>query len=234
MSPEEYRRAERRLARRDPVLRALIRAHGPCGLARSQREDPFVAMLEAIVWQQLSTRAAATIYSRVLAVLPNGGRPTPETIAAADPAALRAAGLSRAKVIYIQDLALKVRDRVVHLDRLHALDDDAVVEELTRVKGIGRWTAEMFLMFRLHRPDVLPVADVGIVNAIQRAYRLRRSPTPARMSRIAEAWRPYRSVACWYLWQSLDAAPIQPNFSKAATSKRSANRVIPSRLERTR
>jgi DNA-3-methyladenine glycosylase II len=220
MTPGEYRRAERLLARRDPVLRSLIRSIGACGLARSQREDPFVAMVEAIVWQQLSTKAASTIYSRVLAILPNGGRPTPEALAAADPAALRAAGLSRAKVIYIQDLAAKVRDRVVHLERLDALADEAVIEELTQVKGIGRWTAEMFLMFRLHRPDVFPVGDVGIVNAIRRAYRLRRPPTTARMIQIAESWRPYRSVACWYLWASLDAVPAGANFSKSQSSKR--------------
>lgn len=229
MNPEEYRRAERVLSRRDPVLRALIRTHGPCGMARSQREDPFVAMVEAIVWQQLSTRAAATIYARVLAALPNGGQPSSETLAAADPVALRAAGLSRAKVVYIQDLAVKVRDGVVHLDRLPSLDDEGVVEELTKVKGIGRWTAEMFLMFRLHRPDVLPVGDVGIVNAIRRAYGLRKPPTPERMVRLAARWRPYRSVACWYLWQSLDAVPATPNFSKRPTSKRPSRRVPQSR-----
>ena len=211
MTPAEYRRAERLLARRDPVLRGLIRRIGHCGLARSQREDPFVAMVEAIVWQQLSTRAAAAIYARVLAVMPNGGAPTPGALAAADPAALRAAGLSRAKAAYIQDLAAKVVDGTVHLDRLTALDDDGVIAELTKVKGIGRWTAEMFLMFRLHRPDVLPVGDLGIVKAIQRAYGLRKPPTPARMERIAGGWRPYRSVACWYLWQSLDALPGVPN-----------------------
>lgn len=227
MTPEEYRRAERLLARRDPVLRSLIRSFGPCRMASSQREDPFVAMVEAIVWQQLSSKAAATIYGRVLQVLGNGGRPTPDGLAAADPAALRAAGLSRAKVAYIQDLAIKVRDRVVHLDRLDALDDEAVIEELTTVKGIGRWTAEMFLMFRLHRPDVFPIGDVGIVNAIRRAYGLRRAPRPSRLMRIAAAWRPYRSVACWYLWQSLDAVPVAANFSSPPTSKRAIARARP-------
>ena len=219
MKPEEYRRAERLLARRDAVLRALIRAHGPCGMPRSQRADPFVAMVEAIVWQQLSTRAAATIYARVLATLPDGGRPTPDALASADPVTLRAAGLSRAKVAYIQELAIKVRDGVVHLERLAELDDQAVIDELTKVKGIGRWTAEMFLMFRLHRPDVLPLGDVGLINAIRRAYGFRRVPTPSRLTRLAEAWRPYRSVACWYLWQSLEAVPATPNFSKPPSSK---------------
>ena len=218
MTPAEYRRAERLLARRDPVLRDLIRRFGPCGLARSQREDPFVAMVEAIVWQQLSTRAAATIYGRVLALLPNGGALTPAALLAVEPDALRGAGLSRAKAAYIRDLAAKVMDGAVHLGRLASLDDERVIAELTQVKGIGRWTAEMFLMFRLHRPDVMPVGDLGIVNAIRRAYRLRKAPTPARMLRIAEAWRPYRSVACWYLWESLDALPGVPNVPSAAAS----------------
>jgi DNA-3-methyladenine glycosylase II len=215
---DEYRRAERLLARRDPVLRDLIRRIGPCGLAGSQREDPFVAMVEAIVWQQLSTSAAAAIHARVLSLMPRRVL-TPAALVALEPAALRAAGLSRAKAAYIQDLAAKVLDGTVHLERLAALDDEGVVAELTQVKGIGRWTAEMFLMFRLHRPDVLPVGDLAIVKAIQRAYRLRKPPTPKRMTRLAEPWRPYRSVACWYLWQSLDAVPAVPNVSPARTSK---------------
>ncbi|HXE79626.1 MAG TPA: DNA-3-methyladenine glycosylase, partial [Vicinamibacterales bacterium] len=196
-----------------------MRRIGPCGLARSQREDPFVAMVEAIVWQQLSTRAAATIYGRMLALL-DGHELTPAAVLAVEPDALRAAGLSRAKAAYIRDLASKVLDGTVHLDRLTALDDEGVIAELTKVKGIGRWTAEMFLMFRLHRPDVLPVGDLGIVKAIQRAYRLRKPPSPARIVKIAEPWRPYRSVACWYLWQSLDALPGVPNASAPSSSRR--------------
>jgi DNA-3-methyladenine glycosylase II len=210
LTPAGYRRAERLLAERDPILRVLIESHGRCGLARSQREDPFTALVEAIVWQQLSGKAAATIYRRVLALLPNGGPPTPAGILDIDEPALRAAGLSRAKTAYIRDLSTHVRGGDVHLDALDVLDDEAVIDELTRVKGIGRWTAEMFLMFRLHRPDVLPVDDVGIVNAIRRAYRLRKPPSADRMRKIAGAWRPYRSVACWYLWQSLEAVPGAP------------------------
>ena len=202
-----YRRAEQHLAACDPVLRTLIATYGGCALARSQREDPFTALVEAIVWQQLSSKAAATIYRRVLALLPEGGPPTPGGILALQETDLRAAGLSRAKTAYIRDLAARVRDGDVHLDALGTLEDDPVIAELTKVKGIGRWTAEMFLMFRLHRPDVLPVGDVGIANAIRRAYRLRKIPSPVRMQKIAEPWRPYRSVACWYLWRSLDALP---------------------------
>ena len=114
------------------------------------------------------------------------------------------AGLSNAKVAYVCDLATQVSAGTVHLECARHLDDEAVIEELTKVKGIGRWTAEMFLMFRLHRPDVFPIDDLGIVNAIVRAYRLRKRPAPARLHKIAEPWRPYRSVACWYLWASLD------------------------------
>jgi DNA-3-methyladenine glycosylase II len=207
LTPAGYRRAEKCLAARDPVLRALIATYGPCALARSQREDPFTALVEAIVWQQLSGKAAATIYGRVLALLPNGGPPTPAAILGIPEADLRVAGLSRAKTAYICDLAARVGGGDVHLDMLGALEDAGVVAELTSVKGIGRWTAEMFLMFRLHRPDVLPVGDLGIANAIQRAYALRKTPSPQRMEKIAEPWRPYRSVACWYLWRSLDAVP---------------------------
>ena len=207
LTPAGYRRAQQHLAARDPVLRTLIAAYGACALARSQREDPFTALVEAIVWQQLSARAAATIYKRVLALLPGGGPPTPGAILALEEAHLRAAGLSRAKTAYVRDLAARVRNGDVHLDAFGTLDDDPVIAELTKVKGIGRWTAEMFLMFRLHRPDVLPVGDVGIANAIRRAYGLRKVPSPARMQKIAEPWRPYRSVACWYLWRSLDAVP---------------------------
>jgi DNA-3-methyladenine glycosylase II len=209
LQPGDYARADRILARRDPVLRALIRQHGPCRLAHSHREDPFVAGVEAIVWQQLSGKAAATIYRRVVALLP-GGVVTPVALLAVPEQDLRAAGLSRAKIAYVRDLAGRVLDGRLHLDTFEDMDDESVIAELTAVKGIGRWTAEMFLMFRLQRPDVLPVGDLGIVNAITRAYGLRKPPTAARMTKIAEPWRPYRSIACWYLWQSLDVvAPGQ-------------------------
>ena len=203
LADDDYRKADRLLARRDPVLKALIRAHGPCKLGHTRHEDPFVALVQAIVWQQLSGKAAATIYGRVLALLP-GGTPTPAHLLAVPEDRLRAAGLSRAKSAYIRDLSTRVMDGHLHLDKFETFDDEAVIAELTGVKGIGRWTAEMFLMFRLQRADVLPVADVGIVNAMKRAYGLRKAPSPARMRTIAEAWRPYRSIGCWYMWCSLD------------------------------
>ena len=124
-------------------------------------------------------------------------------------AQLRGAGLSGQKVRYVRDLCARIEDGTLPLDALDRMTDDQVIESLTQVKGIGRWTAEMFLMFRLHRPDVLPVDDLGIVKAVQRAYRLRTLPSPARLLRLGESWRPYRSVACWYLWASLDNAPLQ-------------------------
>jgi DNA-3-methyladenine glycosylase II len=124
-------------------------------------------------------------------------------VATADDNALRAAGLSRAKVSYLRDLAARVPDGRLHLGRFDDMDDESVITELTAVKGIGRWTAEMFLIFKLNRPDVLPVDDVGIVNAMKRCYGLRKAPSPERMRKIAEPWRPYRSIACWYLWCSL-------------------------------
>lgn len=207
LTPRTLRQAEAHLAAVDPVMARLIAQVGRCGLHRSRREDPFTALVEAIVWQQLSTKAAGTIYKRLLLLFPNSSYPTPSAILACSDESMRAAGLSRAKAIYLRDLATKVSNGTVALESIHTLADDDVVEVMTQVKGIGRWSAEMFLMFRLLRPDVMPVDDLGIVRAIQRQYRLRKVPTAKRMFRIAELWRPYRSVACWYLWASLDATP---------------------------
>lgn len=201
----DYARARRHLARRDPVLRDLMRVHGKCGLAEAQNADPFGALLKAIVSQQLSTKAARTIHARLLAVF--DGAPAPAAVARASDAQLRAAGLSAQKLRYLRDLAEKVEDGSLALHTLDAMTDDEVIASLTQVKGIGRWTAEMFLMFRLHRPDVLPVNDLGIVKAVQKAYRLRKTPSADRLHEIGEAWRPYRSVACWYLWRSLSNTP---------------------------
>ena len=199
----DYGKAKRTLARRDPVLRDLIRQHGACGLADAQHQDPFRALVHAIIAQQLSTKAAATIERRVQALF-NGHPPTAAGLAGIGDDQLRGAGVSTQKLGYLRDLARRVADGSLDLHRLQELPDDEVVAALTAVKGIGRWTAEMFLMFRLHRPDVLPVGDLGIVRAVQRAYGLRKPPTPERLMRLGEPWRPYRSVACWYLWASLD------------------------------
>jgi DNA-3-methyladenine glycosylase II len=203
LTPEGYTRARRLLMRRDPVLGAAIKRIGPCALASRQRNDHLSALVGAIVSQQLSTKAAATIFGRFLALFPNGEIHDAAAIAALDDTALRGVGLSGQKVGYLRDLSSRIIDGRLHLDELDALPDDEVIERLTAVKGFGRWTAEMFLMFRLHRPDVLPAGDLGIVKAVQRMYRLRKTPDAKRILKIGEAWRPYRSVASWYLWQTL-------------------------------
>ncbi len=205
MLPLDYARARRVLARRDPVIGALMRRHGTCGLARAQREDPFHVLVQAIISQQLSTRAARTIGQRLAALY--DGDLTPQAVTATEDPALRGVGLSGQKVRYLRDLCEKVRDGSLVLQSLTGLPDEEVIAALTQVKGIGRWTAEMFLMFRLHRPDVLPVGDLGILKAVQQAYGLRQPPTAVRLAEIGEPWRPYRSVACWYLWASLGNPP---------------------------
>jgi DNA-3-methyladenine glycosylase II len=199
----DYARARRHLSRRDPVIRDLMRTHGKCGLADAQHGDPFGALMSAIVSQQLSTKAADTIFKRLSALF--DGHPTPLALAALTDTQLRGVGLSTQKLKYMRDLGARVRDGSLPLHTLDAMDDEDVIVALTQVKGIGRWTAEMFLMFRLHRPDVLPVDDLGIVKAVQKAYNLRKTPSADRLNKIGEAWRPYRSVACWYLWRSLNA-----------------------------
>lgn len=209
MSPEEYGRARRLLLRRDPILASLIRQHGPCGLAQAQRADHFSALVRAIAGQQLSTKAAATIYARLLTLIP-GGVPTPEHLAGLTDEQLRGAGMSRQKSASLRDLSEKVLSGLVDLEALSTMSDEDVITSLVRVRGIGRWSAEMFLIFRLHRPDVLPVGDLGIINAVQKVYRLRKRPTPERILGLGEAWRPYRSVASWYLWRSLDNVPVAP------------------------
>ena len=207
MTSIDYARARRALMRRDPVIATLIRLHGECGLASAQRTDPFHALLHAIIAQQLSTKAARTIEGRFSALF--DGNPTPTAVSRVSDEQLRAVGFSGQKVRYVRDLCGRILDRSLQLHALDAMTDDDVIQALTSVKGIGRWTAEMFLMFRLHRPDVLPVGDLGIVKAVQRAYKLRTLPSPERLTKIGETWRPYRSVACWYLWASLQAAPLK-------------------------
>jgi DNA-3-methyladenine glycosylase II len=191
--------------RSDPILGAIIRRVGPCMLAARRREDHLTALVQAIVSQQLSNKAAAAIFNRLVALFPNGRIPDAASIAALSDADLRSVGLSGQKVSYFRDLCARIGDGRLKLDELDALDDEQVVERLTAVKGFGRWTAEMFLMFRLLRLDVLPVGDLGIVTAVQKLYRLRSRPDSKRILKIGEAWRPYRSIASWYLWQSLKA-----------------------------
>jgi DNA-3-methyladenine glycosylase II len=203
LTAEDYARARRALMRQDPVLGTLIKTIGPCLMAERQRKDHLTALAGSIVSQQLSTKAAATIFGRFVALFPEGEALSAPAIVAMDDATLRGVGLSGQKVRYIRDLCERIVDGRLRLDEIEMLDDEQVIERLTEVKGFGRWTAEMFLMFRLHRPDVLPVDDLGIVNAVQRLYRLRKRPDAKKLQKLGEAWRPYRSVASWYLWQSL-------------------------------
>ena len=203
LSPAGYEKARRHLMRRDPILGAAIKKIGVCGMADRQRQDHLSALVGSIVSQQLSTKAAATIFGRVLALFPGGHIPDAAAIAAHSDEVLRSVGLSGQKVGYLRDLSARIVDGRLQLDELDSLSDEDVIARLVAVKGFGRWTAEMFLMFRLHRPDVLPGGDLGIVVAIQRLYRLRKRPDAKRVLKIGEIWRPYRSVASWYLWQTL-------------------------------
>jgi DNA-3-methyladenine glycosylase II len=193
----------------DDVMARLIEEHGALvreDLKRERPGDAYGALLRSIVGQQLSTKAARTIYGRMLDLF-DGHAPTPLQLLAADPDKIRAAGLSRPKIKYLRDLAQHVENGELELERLDELPDEEVIEQLTAVKGIGDWSAHMFLMFHLGRPDVLPVGDQGIRNAIKTQYRLRKLPDVKRMEKIARPWRPYRTLACLYLWSSLDNKP---------------------------
>ena len=187
----------------DAKLAAVIERVGPFRLRPRVDGTHFDAVCRSIIYQQLSGKAAATIHGRVMALYGNRA-PTPDELAATGDEMLRGAGLSRQKLSYLKDLAARVSTGDVPIESLHELPDDAVIDALVRVKGVGRWTAQMFLMFRLGRPDVLPELDLGIQNAIRRAYGLRKRPLPARVTKIGGAWAPYRTVASWYLWRSLE------------------------------
>jgi DNA-3-methyladenine glycosylase II len=186
-------------------LADVIRRVGPVRLSRGVEGTHFDAVCRSIVYQQLSGKAAATIHGRVLGLY--GGRaPLPQELASTPDERLRGVGLSRQKLSYLKDLASRVAANELPIETLHELPDDGVIDALVSVKGIGRWTAQMFLMFRLGRPDVLPELDLGIQNAIQRAYRLRKRPLPKRVAKIGAPWAPYRTIASWYLWRSLELA----------------------------
>jgi DNA-3-methyladenine glycosylase II len=208
-------RARKALAASDPTMAALIERVGPIDLAkrlkRRQEERPadaYGALLRAIVGQQLSTKAARTIYLRVLDLF-GGKTPSPEQLLDIPETDLRAAGLSGRKAEYVRDLAAHVLSGELELDRLDELGDEEVIEEMVAVRGLGRWTAEMFLLFHLERPDVLSGGDLGIRKAVQIEYGLAEMPTPTRVIEIGEPWRPHRSLASLYLWESLAAVPVE-------------------------
>lgn len=198
-----HRRAITHLKKADPKLAAVIDAVGPCTFEPAEHLAHFTAITRSIVFQQLSGKAAGTIYGRFAALFADE---TPVASALLDLSddQLRAVGLSRQKIGYLRDLATRVQNADVPIDTLHELTDGEIIAVLTSVKGIGRWTAQMFLMFRLGRPDVLPDLDLGIQKGIQRAYHMRKLPPPKRVLEVGAKWAPYRTIASWYLWRSLD------------------------------
>lgn len=194
------RKAILHLKKCDPVLAVIIEKVGKYGM---NYDDPaFASLAEAIVYQQLHGKAAATIFKRLTDLT---GLPlNPEGILKLSEEQMRSAGLSKQKLSYLRDLAEKTKSGEVQFEHFDEMPDEEVIEQLTKIKGIGRWTAHMFLMFSLRRPNVLPTGDLGIQMAIRKHYRKRKLPKPAQMEKIAKCWEPYRSVACWYLWRSLD------------------------------
>jgi DNA-3-methyladenine glycosylase II len=195
------RKAILHLKRSDPVLAGIIDRVGAYRI--EFREPEFPTLVRSIVYQQLSGKAALTILSRLLGAMPDG-RLTPDAILALPTGQMRALGLSGQKTAYIRDLAERTRSGALDFARFVEMADEDVIEHLTRVKGVGVWTAHMFLIFALQRPNILPVGDLGVRAAIKKAYRLRALPKPAKMAKIARRWHPYCSVAAWYLWRSLD------------------------------
>jgi DNA-3-methyladenine glycosylase II len=201
MADGDYERARRSLSR-DPVLGAIVKKIGPCRFQAYQYGDLFSALVETIVSQQLSGPVARAIYGRVCALCAPADRPSPANMLALSTDQLRSAGLSLPKARYVHDLAVKIADGALVLDELEHLPDEEVIERLSQVKGIGRWSAQMILIFRLHRSDVWPTGDLGIARGVARLYRMRKPPSLARLEKVGEPWRPYRSVAAWYLWNS--------------------------------
>lgn len=198
------RKAVIHLKKCDPVLRAIIERVGPCRMEFGPAE--FSSVAEAIVYQQLNGKAAVTIFRRFAAI---AGEPiTPEGILKLTDAQLRSVGLSKQKSAYLKDLAAKTASGLLDFSRLPELSDEEVIKHLTQVKGIGVWTAHMFLMFSLRRPNVLPTGDYGVQVAVKKHYKKRKLPKPKDMEKIARAWEPYRSVACWYMWRSLDIKTV--------------------------
>jgi len=203
-TPDYWQQAARELAERDAVMRGLVdKFHG---LALGSRGDAFSTLARSIVGQQISVKAAQSVWERLSGRL---GTVTPASVSRARKRTLRGCGLSGQKALYIRDLALRFRDGTLDAVRWHALEDEVLIAELIQVKGIGRWTAEMFLMFYLARPDVLPLGDLGLQRAMRLHYNRGRALSLPRMQKIGAAWAPWRSVATWYLWRSLDPIPVE-------------------------
>ena len=205
MKPEYWDRAKRALARRDPVMGTIMRQHPRVYMM--VRGEPFMTLARAICGQQISVKAAQSVWNRVCICLEQ--KISPEAVVAADRKNLRACGLSDRKTEYIADLAQHFVDGKIHARDWPRMSDEEIIAELTDVRGIGRWTAEMFLMFNLLRPDVFPLDDLGLQKGIRVAYFKGRKISLARMRKLGESWRPWRSVATWYLWRSLDPVPVE-------------------------
>ncbi|HTZ98566.1 MAG TPA: DNA-3-methyladenine glycosylase [Terriglobales bacterium] len=194
------RKAINHLKKSDPVMAAIIKRIGPCRIEYGPPE--FHSLAEAIVYQQLNGTAALTIFNRFAAL---AGNPlTPAGILKLTGEQMRSVGLSKQKSSYLRDMAERAASGQLDFSKLHELPDEEVIEHLTQVKGVGVWTAQMFLMFTLKRPNILPTGDFGVQMAIKKHYNKRKMPKPAIMERIAKPWEPYRSIACWYLWKSMD------------------------------
>jgi DNA-3-methyladenine glycosylase II len=200
-----YEAAVNFLKHSDPVLRQIIEQIGSCQLSASQQHgDLFCSLSRAIIHQQLSTKAATSIYRRFLQLDPSKPFPTALDILNTPDELLREVGLSRAKVLYLKDLAQKVLDGLPTVVELEAMDDEAIIQTLMQVKGIGRWTVQMLLIFRLHRQDVLPIDDLGVRAGIRKVYSLNELPDKQTILRLGQQWKPYCTVASWYLWRSLE------------------------------
>ena len=208
--------AVRHLSKVDPVMRALIRRVGACGLA-VRNQQPFETLIRAIAHQQIHGRAAEAILGRFIALFPGRGFPTPADVAAMPARKIRRAGFSRGKIRSIKHIARKARAGLVPTRRAcHRLSDETIIERLTELHGVGQWTVEMLLLFTLGRPDVLPVDDFGVREGFKVAYGRRKQPTPKQLLRYGERWRPYRSVAAWYLWRAVEQAQqrkVQPKVT---------------------
>ena len=196
------RKALAHLRSADPVMKSIIEKVGPYKIV--YREPDYTTLARSIIYQQVSGAAAATVLGRIHAAAARGGKLLPSKVVALGVDGLRPLGVSRQKASYLLDLSERTLGRQLPFVKLSAMSDDQVIDHLTAVKGVGVWTAQMFLMFALRRPDILPVGDLGVRNAIWRAYQLPAPPTPAEMESLGAAWRPYASVATWYLWRSLD------------------------------
>lgn len=190
---------------KDPYLGAFIRGYGPLKFRREHTEEPFQALCESIIYQQISGGAAASILQKFKALWPRKTFPTPRDVAAMPLPTLRSAGLSPQKAAYIKDLAAKFQDGTIDPSLFHRMSDEEIIAHVTAVKGVGVWTAQMFLMFTLGRPDVLPTGDLGIQKAFQKVFKLRSKPSPEKMEKLSRPWAGHRTVACFYLWRTLDA-----------------------------